>query len=188
MTIDYQEFLMYNLVYYERGQMPTAAQIQDSDNETDFLGDTDEHDQDLEQSLEEFLSEVHQTSPSELEQAIPLSWLKSNFKTKSGAIRYLHQKGYNPKQIAQHLNIKYQHAYNVTHQTLKRGPNEAYDADVVWGCSHHKPKSHVDVILRSGARDPNQSRVLLRVCTKCALDLIPGVSEDRIKQHLPGGY
>ena len=53
-----------------------------------------------------------------------LEWLKSQYKTKSAAIRYLVNQGYPIKVISKHLGIKYQHARNVATQQLKRGPNE----------------------------------------------------------------
>jgi len=54
----------------------------------------------------------------------PLDWLKSKFRTKSAAIRYLVNQKVPIKTIARHLGIKYQHARNVATQQLKRGPNE----------------------------------------------------------------
>lgn len=140
--------------------------------------------------IEEFLHEMHNTSSQEttIEGLPSFEWLKNNFRTKSGSIRYLQQLGFDAKVISKHLNIKYQHARNVMHQKLKRGPNEVYLDNVPWGCSHTKPKSHVDIILRQGLKDPNQSRVLFRVCTSCAYSLIPGVTEESVKKHLPGGY
>jgi len=52
------------------------------------------------------------------------SWLKEQFKTKSAAIRFLINKGFKVKDIAKHLDIKYQHVRNVATGKLKRGPNE----------------------------------------------------------------
>lgn len=62
----------------------------------------------------------------------PVDWLKSKLKTKSAAIRYLHNLGPEigypdgtpPKIIAKHLGIRPQHARNVCKTPLKRGPNE----------------------------------------------------------------
>ncbi len=112
-------------------------------------------------------------------------WIKSNFNTKSGAIRYLHGKGYDVLTISKHLDIRYQHVRNVINQDLKRGPNESY-IDSEWGCSHNKAEYFIDVILRRGWRDPNSSRVMYRVCLDCAKDLIPGVTEENVKRYLPG--
>jgi hypothetical protein len=67
-------------------------------------------------------------SPREHQEGLPsLEWLKSQFKTKSAAIRYLHSDmggAHPPKVIAKHLGIRYQHARNVCTTQLKRGPNE----------------------------------------------------------------
>lgn len=56
----------------------------------------------------------------------PLDWLKSKFRTKSAAIRYLVNQKVPIKTIAAHLGIRYQHARNVATQQLKRGPNESW--------------------------------------------------------------
>lgn len=53
-------------------------------------------------------------------------WLKSQFQTKSAAIRYLFHLGHKPKVIARHLGIRYQMARNVCLTPLKRGPNESW--------------------------------------------------------------
>lgn len=138
------------------------------------------------EDLNDFMHDVHETTPAGETAGMPsLAWIKDNFQTKSGAIRYLHQKGFHPKDIAAHLRIKYQHAYNVCNQNLKRGPNEVY-LEQAQQCSHMDAEVLVDVILRKGTRDPDSSRILYRVCAKCAVGLIPGVSEDTIKRHLPG--
>jgi hypothetical protein len=64
-------------------------------------------------------------SPREAQEGLPsLEYLKSQYKTKSAAIRYLHNLGHPPKIIAKHLGIRYQHARNVCITPLKRGPNE----------------------------------------------------------------
>lgn len=137
-------------------------------------------------SLDQFLGQVHEETATGTDNGMPgFAWIKDNFKTKSGAIRYLHQRGFTEKQIASHLGIKYQHAYNVCHQNLKRGPNEVY-TEQVQQCSHMDAEVLVDVILRKGTRDPDSSRILYRVCTQCATGLIPGVSADSIRAHLPG--
>lgn len=73
------------------------------------------------------------TATAEAQNGLPsLDWLKSHFKTKSAAIRYLHNygprigypSGTPPKIIAKHLGIRPQHARNVCTTSLKRGPNE----------------------------------------------------------------
>lgn len=82
------------------------------------------------QSPEEFAKEFFPSSDvssgaSVEQEGLPsIEWLKSQFQTKSAAIRYLHSLGHQPKVIAKHLGIKYQHARNVCTTKLKRGPNE----------------------------------------------------------------
>lgn len=48
----------------------------------------------------------------------------ATYKTTSGKIRALHQKGMLPARIAKTLDIRYQHVRNVLHTNLKRGPIE----------------------------------------------------------------
>lgn len=80
-----------------------------------------------EQTLDEFLGEMFQTTKTGEENGLPsLDWLKQQFKTKSAAIRYLHQQGHPVVVIHKHLGIKYQHARNVLKTELKRGPNEPF--------------------------------------------------------------
>lgn len=137
-------------------------------------------------SLDQFLGQLHEETAVGTEKGMPsLSWIKDNFETKSATIRYLGQKGFEAKEIAAHLGLKYQHVYNVLHQNLKRGPNEVYTEQVMQ-CSHMDAEVLVDVILRKGTRDPDSSRILYRVCSKCAVGLIPGVSDDTVKRYLPG--
>ena len=139
------------------------------------------------ETLEDFLHQMHETSSVSTIEGMPsLEWIKANFKTKSAAIRYLgHTLGFDPKTIAHHLDINYQHAYNVLHQQLKRGPNEIY-AEEHWQCPHTKAPIVIDMIARKGVRDPNTSRVLYRVCSECAKDLIPGVTEESLQKIFPG--
>lgn len=137
-------------------------------------------------NLDSFLGQLHGSSATGEENGMPsLQWLKDNFQTKSGAIRYLFQKGYEPKKIALHLGLKYQHVYNVTHQNLKRGPNEVF-LDKQWQCPHTHAQIIIDVIARKGERDPDSSRILYRVCSECAKQLIPGVTEDALLKTFPG--
>lgn len=135
--------------------------------------------------LDRHLAEMFQTTTLEENGMPSLEWLRVNFNSKSAIIRFLGGKGFGAKEIAQHLDIKYQHARNVLTQHLKRGPNETY-IDSEWACSHTKAIPFVDVIVRNGMRDPNSTRVLFRVCTVCALDLIPGVTSDSLNRHVPG--
>lgn len=136
--------------------------------------------------LNHFLGAMHETTAIGDEKGMPpLDWIKANFKTKSGAIRYLHQRGFSAQDISKHLGIKYQHAYNVCNQHLKRGPNEVY-LDQKFQCPHDKATIIVDVVVRRGVRDPDSSRTLYRVCSSCAVGLIPGVTAESIAAALPG--
>jgi hypothetical protein len=77
--------------------------------------------------LSEFIQTMHEPNYSsvESEKGLPsLEWLKSQFQTKSATIRYLVSKGFEVKDIAKHLNIRYQQVRNVSKNELKRGPNE----------------------------------------------------------------
>ena len=76
------------------------------------------------QSLEEFLTEMHGGFDTAQDGLPSLEWLKDNYQTKSAAIRYLVSLGIPVKVIAKHLGVKYQHARNVATNPLKRGPNE----------------------------------------------------------------
>lgn len=136
-------------------------------------------------NLNEFLGDLHTSSTVADKDGMPsLQWLRNNFATKSGRIRYLTEKSFTPKEIADHLHIKYQHAYNVANQVLKRGPNEVY-VERSWQCTHTN-RPFVDVIVRTGERDPNAGRVLYRVCTTCATGLIPGVTSQTLETAIPG--
>ena len=76
--------------------------------------------------LERFIADMHPSSehPDNPFGMPSLTWLKEQYKTKSAAIRYLVHEGFAIKDIAKHLNVKYQHVRNVATQPLKRGPNE----------------------------------------------------------------
>jgi hypothetical protein len=55
----------------------------------------------------------------------PLAWLKKTFKTKSAVIRYLTlTRGFAVKDVAKHLDVRYQQVRNVSTKYLKRGANE----------------------------------------------------------------
>ena len=81
------------------------------------------------ESLDQFLTELHQTTTQEENGMPPLGWLKSQLKTKSAAIRYLNSKGFSVNQIHKHLGLRYQHVRNVLQVELKRGPNEPFKID-----------------------------------------------------------
>lgn len=77
-----------------------------------------------EPSLEEFVKELHGQADVPQDGLPSLEWLKSKFSTKSAAIRYLVNQGFEIKRIAKHMGVRYQHARNVAVSPLKRGPNE----------------------------------------------------------------
>jgi len=112
-------------------------------------------------------------------------WIKANFKTKSGAIRYLDSQGFKTKDIVGLLRIRYQHVRNVLTKELKRGPSEVFHDKQLWQCSHTK-SAFVDVIVRTGMRDPSSDKVLYRVCIGCAVGNIPGVTDEALKRTIPG--
>jgi hypothetical protein len=76
------------------------------------------------QSPEEFAEEFFGAADKPQDGLPTLDELKTRYKTKSAAIRYLVSIGTPVKVIAKHLGIKYQHARNVATTQLKRGPNE----------------------------------------------------------------
>lgn len=78
-------------------------------------------------TLAEFIQTMHEPnySPIGSEKGLPTrEWLKEQFSTKSAAVRYLINQGFEVKDIAKHLNMRYQHVRNVARTDLKRGPNE----------------------------------------------------------------
>ena len=87
-------------------------------------------------TLSEFVQTMHEPnySPIGSEKGLPeLSWIKEQFSTKSAAVRYLVNQGHEVKDIAKHLNMKYQHVRNVATTTLKRGPNEDWRKPLLEG-------------------------------------------------------
>lgn len=74
--------------------------------------------------LEQFVREMHGTADKPQNGMPSLEWIKEQFQTKSAAVRYLINQGFEVKDIAKHLDMRYQHVRNVSLQTLKRGPNE----------------------------------------------------------------
>lgn len=89
-------------------------------------------------NLESFLKEVFDDpnvevpkaplDPNDPRIAMPsMAFLKEHFKTQSAIIRYLHSKGFQVKDIAKHMNTRYQHVRNVLTNQLKRGPNEPFN-------------------------------------------------------------
>lgn len=110
---------------------PLALELAEQDGETQNGGPKE--------SLSDFLRDMHGESPESADvqnqsraeddpSRIPsIGWLKEKFKTKSATIRYLTiERKFPVAQVAKHLGLKYQHVRNVTHQVLKRGPNESF--------------------------------------------------------------
>jgi DNA-binding NarL/FixJ family response regulator len=102
----------------EVNEVTAQPQVQQQQPETlaDFLAETFGH------------SDIGpEPEPTPPEGTLPsILWIRKNFKTKSAAIRYLISKGHQVKDIANLLNVKYQHVRNVKVTHLKRGPNESW--------------------------------------------------------------
>lgn len=79
-----------------------------------------------EPTLDEFVKDMHgETGPTQSQSDMPsLDWLKTEFVTKSAAIRYLINQGHSVLKISKHLGVRYQQVRNVSVNKLKRGPNE----------------------------------------------------------------
>lgn len=77
-----------------------------------------------EQTPEEFAKEFFGSADQPQDGLPTVEWLKSHFQTKSAAVRYLHNQGFETKKIAKHMGMLYQHVRNVIKTELKRGPNE----------------------------------------------------------------
>lgn len=78
-------------------------------------------------TLSEFVQTMHEPnySPVGTDLGLPTrEWLKETFSTKSAAVRFLVNQGFEVKDIAKHLSMRYQHVRNVANTELKRGPNE----------------------------------------------------------------
>ncbi len=86
----------------------------------------DDEEQSTQQSPEEFAKEFFgEADKPQDDKGLPsLVWLKEQFKTKSACIRYLVNQGFETKDIAKHMGVRYQHVRNVATSPLKRGPNE----------------------------------------------------------------
>lgn len=99
-----------------------------------------------EPTMEEFIQEMHGQADQPQEGIPSLEWLKSKFNTKSATIRYLINQGYEVKEIAKHLGMRYQHVRNVAKTDLKRGPNEDWRKPLLEGTQipdskHFKPET-----------------------------------------------
>lgn len=77
-------------------------------------------------TLEQHIAELHGQPDVPQNGLPPLDWLKSQFQTKSAAIRYLVNQGHPVKLIAKHMGVRYQMVRNVKTNPLKRGPNESW--------------------------------------------------------------
>lgn len=77
-------------------------------------------------TLEEHIKEIHGQADVPQNGLPPLDWIKAQFQTKSAAIRYLVNQGFETKLIAKHLGVRYQMVRNVKVNPLKRGPNESW--------------------------------------------------------------
>lgn len=55
-----------------------------------------------------------------------LAYISEHFKTKSAAIRWMHDQKFSVNEISKHLGLRYQHVRNVLKNELKRGPHESY--------------------------------------------------------------
>lgn len=87
-------------------------------------------------TLSEFIQTMHELnySPIGSEKGFPTKeWLKEQFTTKSAAVRYLINQGFEVKDIAKHLDMRYQHVRNVSKTDLKRGPNEDWRKPLLIG-------------------------------------------------------
>lgn len=98
-----------------------------------------------EPTLTEFIRDMHGEADKPQDGLPTLQYLKETFESTSARIRYLTNLGHEPKTIAKHLGIRYQHARNVANSVLKRGPNEDWrkpylTPDGVPDPRHFKPK------------------------------------------------
>jgi hypothetical protein len=98
-----------------------------------------------EPTMEEFVKEMHGEADKPQDGLPSLEYLKEQFQTKSAAIRFLVNQGFEVKAIAKHLGIRYQHARNVANTELKRGPNEDWRKPLLSGndpdLKHFKPET-----------------------------------------------
>lgn len=97
-----------------------------------------------EPTMEEFIRDMHGSSDTPQDGLPSMDFLKSKFETTSAMIRYLTSLGHQPKVIAKHLGIRYQHARNVANSELKRGPNEDWrkpyiESTTIPDLKHFKP-------------------------------------------------
>lgn len=106
----------------------------------------DQEHQENELTMEDVIKELHGTIDQPQDGLPSLEYLKEHFQTKSAAIRFLVNQGYEVKRIAKHLGIRYQHARNVAKSELKRGPNEDWrkpllEASAIPNLKHFKPET-----------------------------------------------
>lgn len=94
-------------------------------------------------TLSEFIQTMHEPnySPVGTEKGLPTrEFLKEQFSTKSACVRYLINQGFEVKDIAKHLSMRYQHVRNVSKTELKRGPNEDWRKPLLIGTTIPDPK------------------------------------------------
>jgi hypothetical protein len=77
-----------------------------------------------EPTMDDFIRMMHGDAAVDQSGLPSREWLKEQYQTKSAAVRYLVNQGFEIKQIAKHLDMRYQHVRNVAKNPLKRGPNE----------------------------------------------------------------
>jgi len=95
-------------------------------------------------TLSEFIQTMHEPNYSPVgadKNLPPREWLKEQFSTKSAAVRFLVNQGFEVKDIAKHLSMRYQHVRNVANTELKRGPNEDWRKPLLQGSTIPDPKS-----------------------------------------------
>lgn len=95
-------------------------------------------------TLSEFIQTMHEPnySPVRADKGLPTKeWLKEQFSTKSAAVRFLINQGFEVKDIAKHLDMRYQHVRNVSKTELKRGPNEDWRKPLIQSSEIPNPKA-----------------------------------------------
>lgn len=94
-------------------------------------------------TLSQFIQTMHEPnySPIGADKGLPTrEWLKERFSTKSAAVRFLVNQGFSVKDIAKHLDMRYQHVRNVSKTELKRGPNEDWRKPLIQSDTIPDPK------------------------------------------------
>mgnify|MGYP003386027080 CR=1 FL=1 len=92
------------------------------------------------EGLEAFVREMHGSAEKPQDGMPTREYLKEQFGTKSAAVRYLINQGFEVKAIAKHLDMRYQHVRYVATTELKRGPNEDWRKPLLEGSTIPNPK------------------------------------------------